>query len=252
MASDPRTAPDTGPRPTAEPAAADPSPPDRPPGRRGARRGRSALLVAGVIGLVLLVLLGAGVIRGWSGWLPDLGNPFAERTTDRSQPAILKSIQDLSRFTAASGNFEVVIDVERDRRFIPDVVLGERTLFVAAGSVDAYVEFGGLAEGALVVDEANDAVAVTLPAPQLERPHLDHDRSYVFAEQRGVVNRIGDLLGGDPDRLQPVLQAAEARIAEAAVESGLRERAEENTRKLLEGMLGSLGFATVTVTFQAP
>jgi Protein of unknown function (DUF4230) len=208
------------------------------------------LLAAAV--LIVVLLIGIGVIRGWSGWLPELRNPFAEQTTDRSQPVVLRSIQDLSRFTAASGNFEVVIDVERDRRFIPDFLFGERTLFVAAGTVDAYVEFGGLAEDALVVDEQSNAVRVTLPAPQLERPNLDLERSYVFAEERGVVNRIQDFFNDDPDSVQRVMQLAEQRIGDAANASGLLERAEENTRKMLEGMLGSLGFETVTVTFQAP
>jgi hypothetical protein len=209
------------------------------------------MLLAAVV-LIVVLLIGIGVIRGWSGWLPELRNPFAEQTTDRSQPVVLRSIQDLSRFTAASGNFEVVIDVERDRRFIPDFLFGERTLFVAAGTVDAYVEFGGLAEDALVVDEERNAVRVTLPAPQLERPNLDLERSYVFAEERGVVNRIQDFFDDDPDSVQRVMQLAEQRIGDAANASGLLERAEENTRKMLEGMLGSLGFETVTITFQAP
>jgi hypothetical protein len=164
---------------------------------------------------------------------------------------MLQSIQDLSRFTAASGNFEVVIDVERDRRFVPDFLFGQRILFVAAGSVDAYVEFGGLAEDALVVDEERDTVQITLPAPQLERPNLDPDRSYVFAEERGVVNRVQDFFDNDNDE-QQVLQLAERRIAEAASGSGLLERAEENTRKMIEGMLHSLGFETVTLTFVSP
>jgi len=221
------------------------------PPRRRSWLARAFLTLAAVV-LIVVVLIGIGVIRGWSGWLPELRNPFAEQTTDRSQPVVLQSIQDLSRFTAASGNFEVVIDVERDRQFIPDFVFGERTLFVAAGTVDAHVEFGGLAEDALVVDEANDTVEVTLPAPQLEEPNLDLERSYVFAEERGVANRFQDFFDDDPESVQQVMQLAEQRIAEAADASGLRERAEENTRKTLMGMLGSLGFETVTVTFQAP
>jgi hypothetical protein len=214
------------------------------------RRGLFRLL--GAAAVIVVVLLAAGLVAGVRDWLPSLSNPFAEETTDRSQPVLLRSIQDLSRFTAASGDFEVVIDVERNRRFIPDVILGERTLFVAAGTVDAYVEFGGLAEGALVVDEERNAVDVQLPDPQLTPPNLDHDRSYVFAEQRGVANRIGDLLGGDPNQLQQVLQLAERRIAEAAEVSELRDRAATNTRLMLEGMLRSLGFEVVTVSFIAP
>jgi hypothetical protein len=203
----------------------------------------------GTAGVVVILLLGVVAVSGWRDWLPSLSNPFAEESTDRSQPVLLRSIRDLSRFTAASGDFEVIIDVGRSRRLIPDVILGERTLFVAAGTVDAYVEFGGLAEGDLVVDEALNAVTVTLPAPQLAPPNIDHERSYVFAEQRGVIDRLSDLFGGDPDRQQQVLRLAEQRIAEAADASEMRARAAENTRRILEGMLSSLGFETVTVNF---
>ena len=216
------------------------------------RSGRGLLWLVGVAGAGVVLLLGIGAVGGWRDWLPGLSNPFQEQTTDRSQPALLRSIRDLSRFIAASGDFEVVIDVENDRRFIPDVILGERTLFVAAGTVDAYVEFGGLTEGALVVDETASTVAVTLPAPELAPPNIDHERSYVFAQRRGVVNRIADLLGTDPDRQREVILLAEQRIATAAEESELRTRAADNTKRMLEGMLRSLGFETVTVDFVAP
>jgi hypothetical protein len=215
--------------------------------------GRAEAWLLGTVAVVVAVVLvlAFSVVSGWRSWTPSLSNPFAQETTDRSQPVLLRSIQDLSRFTAASGSFEVVIDVETNRRFIPDVILGERTLFVAAGTVDAYVEFGGLAEDALVVDHERNTVAVTLPAPELAPPNLDHERSYVFAQQRGVANRIGDFFSNDPHQHQQVLRLAEMRIAEAADASELRQRAADNTRRMLEGMLGALGFDEVTVTFAA-
>jgi hypothetical protein len=215
-------------------------------------RGRGPVWLLAAVSVVVILLLGFAAIGMGRDWLPSLSNPFAEQTTDRSQPVLLKSIQDLSRFTSASGEFQVVIDVDRNRRFIPDVILGERTLFVAAGTVDAYVEFGGLAEDALVVDDALNAVSITLPAAELAPPNIDHERSYVFAQQRGVANRIGDLFGNDPDQHQQILRLAERRIAEAAEASELRERAADNTRRMLEGMLSSLGFETVTVSFVSP
>jgi uncharacterized protein DUF4230 len=208
-------------------------------------------LLIGVAGLVVGLMVG-GVVQGWSGWLPELRNPFQDETTDRSQPVILESIQDLSRFTAATGNFEVVIDVERDRRFVPEFLFNERILFVAAGSVDAYVEFGGLTGEALVVDEANNAVQVTLPSPQLESPNLDPDRTYIFSQERGVANRLNDFFDDDPDNQQRMLQLAEQRIAEAAGASTLAQRAQGNTEKMLVGLLESLGFETVTITFEPP
>ena len=221
---------------------------------REARPRRPARVLAWLVAaaVVVALLIGAGAIRGWSGWLPELRNPFTEETTDRSGPALLESVQDLSRFTAASGTFEVIIDVESGRRFIPDFLVNRRTLFVAVGSVDAYVEFGGLDQGALAVDEANRTVAVTLPAPELTTPNLDPQQSYVYTEERGVVDRIHDFFVTDPDGLREVLVLAEQRIAEAAAESELRDRAEVNTKLMLSGLFRSLGYGLDGVTFVAP
>lgn len=212
-------------------------------------RGAAAMLAAA--GVVVAVLAGVALVGNWRGWLPELGNPFESQVTDRSQPALLRSVRNLSRFVAASGDFQVVIDVERNRRFIPDVLVGERTLFVAAGTVEAYVEFAGLAEDAIEVGPDGEAVTVTLPEPQLAPPNLDHDRSYLFAQERGVANRISDFFRTNPEQQQQVLRLAEQRIAEAAQDSELRARAAENTQRMLEGMLTSLGFEQVTVTFVA-
>jgi hypothetical protein len=212
------------------------------------RRGGCLLWLAGIIAVLVV---GGLALRAADLW-PSFSNPFKEKTTDRSQPVLLKSIQDLSRFVAASGNFEVVVDVQTNRQFIPDIIFNERTLFVAAGSVDAYVDFKTLTEGALIVDEPNRKVEIKLPAPQLEKPAIDHDRSYVFAQQRGLTNRVRDLFGGDPNKQQQLYQLAEAKIGEAARASELSGRAQENTEKMLRGMLAALGYTTVTITFASP
>jgi hypothetical protein len=214
------------------------------PRRRGLR---GLAWLAGIIAVIVLIPFGLKAVDLW----PHFSNPFAAKTTDRSQPVLLKSIQDLSHFVAASGNFEVVIDVQNNKRFIPDLVFNERTLFVAAGTVDAYVDFALVNEGAMQVDQVNKTVTLKLPAPQLEKPNIDHNRSYVFAQQRGIANRVGDLFGGDPNRQQQLYQLAEIKIADAAKASELAQRAEKNTRAMIEGMLRSLGY-TPTVTFVAP
>jgi hypothetical protein len=215
------------------------------PPRRGLR---GLFWLAGIMAVIVVAVLGLRAVDLW----PHFSNPFVDKKTDRSQPVLLKSIQDLSRFVAASGNFEVIIDVQQNKRFIPDIIFNERTLFVAAGSVDAYVDFAGVNEGALKVDEANRKVEIQLPAAQLEKPNIDHERSYVFAQQRGIVNRVGDLFGGDPNKQQQLYQLAEQKIGDAAKASELAERARKNTQAMLEGMLRSLGYTTVIITFAAP
>ncbi|HET8680302.1 MAG TPA: DUF4230 domain-containing protein [Micromonosporaceae bacterium] len=215
------------------------------------RRGggwRGLLWLAAVIALVGALLFGVRSVGLW----PDFNNPFAEKQTDRSQPVLLKSIQDLSRFTAASGNFEVVIDVQNNRNLIPDFIYNERTLFVAAGSVDAYVDFARVTEDGLKVDPEAKTVEVRLPAAQLEKPNINNERSYVFATQRGLVNRIGDVFGGDPNKQRQLYIAAETKIGEAAKGSGLVERAQENTTKMLDQMLRALGYTTIKITYVAP
>lgn len=204
------------------------------------------IIAAVVVGAI--VLAGLQLTNVW----PIFRNPFAEQTTDRSQPALLKSIQDLSRYVAAEGNFQVVVDTQRNRENVPEFLLNERTLFVGAGSVEAYVDFATIGEGAIVESADGTSVEIKLPAPQLGDVDLDMDNSYVFAEERGLINRLGELVKGDPNRQQQVYQLAEDKIGAAARDSGLQQRAEENTRKMLEGLLRSLGYQIVKVTYTAP
>ncbi|GIJ23508.1 DUF4230 domain-containing protein [Micromonospora lutea] len=227
------------------PDAPDASP--QPP-QSGGGAVRALLWVLGAAALAVVVLLGVQT----TGILPEFRNPFTKEQTDRSQPALLESMQDLSRYVAAEGNFQVVVDLQNDRRNVPDWLLNQRTLFVGSGSVEAYVDFGTLTEGAIVQSADGKSVEIKLPAPQLGETNLDLEKSYVFAEERGLLNRVGDLIGGDPNRQQQVYRLAEDRITAAARDSGLNARAEENTRKMLEGLLRSLGFEQVSVTYVAP
>ncbi|MER6002378.1 DUF4230 domain-containing protein [Nonomuraea angiospora] len=194
--------------------------------------------------LVLAVLLVVGGRLAWT-WL----NPLGEQVIDRSQPVLLQSIKDLSRFEAATGNFQVVVDLEKDANFLPDAIKGTRTLFVGAGGVDAYVDFSGLAGNAVTVSEDRTQATVLLPRSQLEKPNLDNSRSYVYAQQRGLFDRVQDFLSGSPGDQRELYLLAEKKITEAAVASDLRARADANTKAMMTGLLKSLGFTKVTVKF---
>ncbi|MDI5937466.1 DUF4230 domain-containing protein [Micromonospora harpali] len=221
---------------------------DRPAPKGPSGPARGLLVVLGAAAVAVVVLLGAQATNVF----PDFRNPFAKEQTDRSQPPLLKSIQDLSRYVAAEGNFQVVVDLQNDRDNVPEFLLNQRTLFVGAGSVEAYVDFTKIGEGAVVVSPDGKSVEVKLPAPQLGQTNLDMEKSYVVTEQRGLLNRINDLVKGDPNRQQQVYKLAEDRITAAARDSGLTDRAQENTNKMLEGLLRSLGYEKVTVTYVAP
>jgi hypothetical protein len=188
----------------------------------------------GVLVAAVFILLGAAV------YVFGQFKPFGAESIDRSQPAMLKSVRDLSQYHAASGEFQVVLDIENDVKWVPSALAGERTLFVAAGSVNAYVDLGSIKDDGLIVSADRKTVELRLPKARLDKPNLHHDRSYVFSQERGLINDL-QALAGPPDQ-QRFYVAAEAKLAEAAKQSELLKRAEDNTRVMLTGMLQSLGF----------
>lgn len=196
--------------------------------------------------VVLVVVVLAAIRLLVFGGLKDV---FGEETHDRSGPALLKSIQDISRYDAASGNFQVVVDLEKDAKFLPDAIRGTRTLYVGAGTVDAYVDLGKVGENDVTVNEDRTSAVLRLPHAALGRPALDPERSYAVSKQRGLLDRIGDLFSDNPNGEQAVQKLASRHIGDAARESRLTARAESNTTGMLEGLLRSLGFEEVEVTY---
>ncbi|MEU8568266.1 DUF4230 domain-containing protein [Streptomyces pathocidini] len=183
--------------------------------------------------------------------LPSLDDVLGEEERDRSGPALLESIQDISRYEAATGNFQVVVDLEKDTKYVPDSLRGTRTLYVGAGTVDAYVDMGGLAKEDVTVNEARTSATIRLPHAALGKPALDADRSYTVSKQRGIFDRLGDFFSDNPNNEQAVQKLATKHIASAARDSRLTTTAEQNTTRMLEGLLRSLGFTNVRVTYGA-
>jgi uncharacterized protein DUF4230 len=201
-------------------------------------------IVAAIVAVIVLIVVLSAVHL-----LPQLRNPFAETTTVRSQPVILKSITNLSRYEAASGSFQVVVDLTKRSSIIPSFLEGSETLFIGQGTDIAYVDFATLKNQAITVNKDRTAVTVTLPKPQLEPAVLNVNQSYVYAEQQGLFNRIGNFFSGNPNSQQQVYQIAQGKIEAAAKQSPLLADAQKNTEGMLTGMLTSLGFQHVTVDF---
>ncbi len=199
------------------------------------------------LALVALILV-VGLTR-IAGLIPSFGNPFASETVDRSQPTLLQAIEDLSEYQAATGQFQVIIDVEDDTRFIPSFLRGERTVFLAGGTVDASVNFAGLGEGAITVSDDSTSATIRLPPARLSEPRVDPERSFVVSRERGLLDRAASVFSDSPTGERDLYLRAQDRLTAAAAEAGLIERAETNTRGMLESMLASLGFDEVTVIF---
>ncbi|MFD5719121.1 DUF4230 domain-containing protein [Streptomyces sp. NPDC127036] len=196
--------------------------------------------------VLVLVVLFAGLRLAV---LPGLRDLFGTESHDRSGPTLLKSIQDMSRYDAASGNFQVVVDLEKDAKYLPDAIRGTRTLYVGAGTVDAYVDLGHLAKEDVKVNKDRTSATLHLPHAALGKAALDPDHSYAVSKQRGLLDRLGDVFSGNPNNEQAVQRLAVKHISDAAKDSELTSRAEKNTTGMLEGLLRSLGFEEVKITY---
>jgi hypothetical protein len=219
-----------------------PLPPPAPPPQRGVPWGLIAL------GLVIVSLVaGFNWVRDL---VPSFDNPFSSETIERTSPPVLQSIQDLGEFRAAAGNYQVIVDVEKDTK-LPSELLGERTLFVAKGSVDAGVDLRAVGAEDVQLSADRRTATITLPHAVLYPAELDLAESYVYERDRGLFNAIGDVISGGGGSERELYLVAERKLTEAAGgTSGLKARAEENTRVTLTSLLGSLGFTHVTIRFE--
>ncbi|MFH7339938.1 DUF4230 domain-containing protein [Streptomyces sp. KHY 26] len=211
----------------------------RPPSRM---TGWAKGLTASVMVLAPLCAgIGPAVLRG----VKDL--PGARRH-DRSGPALLKSVRDMSRYAAASGDFQVV-DLEKDAEYLPDAVRGTRTPYVGAGTVDACVDLGEVDDEEVTVDEDRTSAALPLPRARPGEPAPDADHSCAVSEQCGLLDRLDDLFSDGPGSEHAVRKLAVSPVGEAVRGSALTARAETGTTDMPEDLPRSLGFQEVHVSY---
>lgn len=208
---------------------------------------RGSVLLS-LLAFVLVFALGV-LVAGRLPGLPSLGVD----EIDRSAPVLLLKIQDLEEFRGATASFQEKVDFEseRDNRFVPSFLKGERTTFLATGSVDGVVDFTGLEDDAVTVSEDRTSVTFSLPPARLDDAEVDLANSQVLDRERGVLDRIGGLFSDNPTSEREVVALAETKLEAAAAESDLRQRAEKNTRSFLTALARSLGFKRVDVDFDA-
>lgn len=224
-------------------------PPASIPSFRSTRRRRRTRLLAAVAAVALLVPVGFGIAGAVDRWTPD---PPATQTVDRSPTALLLAMRDIADFHAASGTYQVLVDVEHDSPYLPSMISGERSTLFATGSVDARVDFSGLGPGAITVSDDRRSAIITLPSPTLTAAALDPAQTRIVGRERGLVQRVEDAVSDNPRDDSELYRLAAAKLDAAAQQSDLTIRAADNTRAMLTGLAQGLGYEAVTVNFSPP
>ena len=179
----------------------------------------------------------------------DHAAPFAERTVDRTPPAILQALTDLHDYRASSATFDIVVDVEKDAKWMPAALRGERKVMTVRGSVDSGVNLSTLDASAIVVDAITNEVRITLPHARLRRPSIDLGATHMVVHERGLLDRIGSAIGSSPTGEKQMIEIAERKLVAAAQMSDVKLRAESNTRDMITGLVRGLGHTKVRIDF---
>ncbi len=207
------------------------------------------------IAAIILVALLVGInFVGSLGWIHNpLHSPIHsyEKRADRTPPLRL-DLRNVGQYDAASGTYQVVVDVERRISHIPALVWSDHVTFLAQGSVDAVVDFSRV-RGRRVQRSADGAtVTVTLPAPRLTTPSLDLKHTRILSHNRGVLNRVKDALS-TPRSDQPLYLEAQGKVRDSARQDNLLvERGRTNTNKMLNGLLHAAGVKNVIINYDEP
>jgi hypothetical protein len=109
--------------------------------------------------LLLMILAQAGIPA------PFLRHAFGEVHFGMDQPTVVQRIQKLQRLESVKYTLEKVVTGQRESRFLPQSLAGERILLVVHGEVFAGVDLGKLKSSD--VDVKGKQVRITLPRPEV-------------------------------------------------------------------------------------
>jgi hypothetical protein len=179
-------------------------------------------------------------------------NPFATHVTEQPSSVVLAQLHDLSRYEAATGRFQTLIDQDTTSSVLPEWASGEHVVLTAEGDVEATVDMSHLDDGAVQLSPDGKSATVHLPAPQLTQPRLDPSATRVIDRNRGIIDRLGEAAVGTTDDDSPLYAKASDKLEAAATQSKLSDMAKTNTQKFVTDLLHQSGVDQVTVVFDAP
>lgn len=202
----------------------------RPPSRLG----KLGIFTAGFFTSILLVFaLTHPSSTGFARWLQQKLNLGID------QPAIVQRIQRLQRLESVKYTLEKVVTGERQSRFLPQSIAGERLLLIVRGEVFAGVDLGKLQSNDVRVN--GKQVTITLPHAEIFSTRLDNNQTRVYSRETGL------LVPADPNLESEVRAEAERQLLQAALADGILNNASTNARGTVTALVQALGFTDVDV-----
>lgn len=232
------------------------SEPPRHPDTRGEARSASpssSLLskVVAVVGASWLILIGgvlavsAALALVFNVALSALPQASTTRTEVRPTPDVLVAVKSLSRLETQSYHLERVVDLTDHETHVFGLLKAkDAILLVAVGDVVAGVDLEHLTEGDVSADWDARRATLRLPPPTVFSATLDEKATRVYS-------RTTDLLAVRHEDLEERARRDAVRTMEkTAVDRGILDRARADAERALTGLLRSLGFVDVQISWK--
>ena len=189
------------------------------------------------LGLVILITIG-GAFVAWKVAKRAMGAAVATVTTPREETvdlgAIVTQVRELNRLETASMRVMHVSTTTQSYKMVPDAIAGDEMTFLATGDVIAGIDLA-LLKPSDVWRDADGAVVLRLPPPQILVTRVDNKESKVISRKTGVLRRA------DVDLESRVRQSAEQGIRNEAVKNGILKLASQNAEQKLAQFLTTVG-----------
>jgi hypothetical protein len=191
------------------------------------------------------VLAGVGLWQSGDRFLAGMRTmltPAPEAPQVDVRSVVVQQLRGASELTTAIFAMEAVVPTRSDRTLAGYVIGSTNLLYLAYGEVRAGVDLSQITTAD--IDLSDSAIAITLPPPKILDSKLDLNRSNVYDYDRGFWGFGPD---NAPELQELAQQEALSKIEAAACSEGLLEEANGRAEMVVEQLLSTAGFETVTV-----
>lgn len=188
-----------------------------------------ALVIGGVL------ILGAFFIgSAFSGF-----NLFGggDEYTDVSQ-TVVEQVRNVAELTTVEVIESTTIEKGNDFGWL-NWARGDSIFMFVVVEIGAGIDFEDFYTGSFDVDEDTGTVTVQMPPAQITYVAVDNEQTRVIDRSSGVFT------DGDPQLESDARQVAEEVLVNNAIKSGILEKADQNARQVIEGLLLELGYTRV-------
>lgn len=191
-----------------------------------------------VVGLLSWMLIQEKLSVGWT-----------EGSKEVRQTTILTKVEAMGKLELVKYNFQEVSEVKKmadyiDLKFfkykpVPDA----KGVLISQGSAAGCIDLTKIQ--LTDIQEENDTIYVSLPAPELCYFKIDLEKSRIYDLQVAYMSR-----NDQKTFVQELYKAAEAQIRDTAMETGILEQTRENAHSVLRPILENISGKKVMISFK--